>query len=369
MTARSEIIEASPLYKQIQINSILVFRIECTAIRVLYESVMIMLRCYAQTNRVKFAIAHTALCSRRYCAQRFTNTGWFKMACADTNIDHTRHKRFLMIAPPAKTKLFRVGSKASEPALDDSGLAVPSTKILSHFQSSCSMWIALDVKTHNLLPHTALYQGWVAGQFGHMCCVNECQLQDLRVVQIDWSIGRFDACSDPLTKSLLVKPDGFEISEAAAAKHGITTEKALAVGSPISRVLAELLADFADVRRCCGRVCACQLEFDMGVIKCEMERAELHDELHAWRKAAMNGFCIMNPDITDWACTKFVEHARHHTSIWYRKTISFQDMVRALLPGRVALLENHHEAGANSRMTWLVVRQLFRRVARAAANE
>ena len=108
-----------------------------------------------------------------------------------------------MTAPPMKSKLPRKSSKASELVLHDVCLQAPSTKILSYFQSPCSLWLALDIETHELIPNTALYQGWITGQFGHPCCVNENQLQDLRIVQIGWSIGYFDASSDPLTKSLL----------------------------------------------------------------------------------------------------------------------------------------------------------------------
>ena len=273
-----------------------------------------------------------------------------------------------MTAPPMKSKLPRKSSKASELVLHDVCLQAPSTKILSYFQSPCSLWLALDIDTHELIPNTALYQGWITGKFGHPCCVNENQLQDLRIVRIGWSIGHFDASSDPLTKSLLVKPDGFVIAETAAAKHGITTEKAMAVGSPISRVLGEFLADFADVKRRCGRVCGHQLEFDMGVIKREMEHAGLDNELVSWSNAATNGFCTMNPDITGWVCADLVEHMRHHTFMGPRRAIGLKDMVRALLPGRSGLLNQRHEAGAGSRMTWLVLRELFRQAARATAD-
>ena len=291
------------------------------------------------------------------------------MACTNAESVRTAPKRFQLIRPPAQAKAARTSPKAADLKLDDGCLPPPPTKTLSHFQRPCGMWLALDIETHELIPNTALYQGWVPGQFGHLCCINGGQLQDLRIVQIGWSIGRFEACSVPLTKSLLVKPDGFIISDAAAAKHGVTTEKAAEFGSPIARVLTQLLADFADVRDHGGRVCGHQLEFDMGVIKREMERAGLDDELEAWSKAATDGFCTMNPDITSWACAKLVEHTRHHTSMGHRRAISLKDMVRALLPGQVALLKQHHEAGADSRMTWLVLRELFRHAARAAANE
>ena len=266
-----------------------------------------------------------------------------------------------------QTKSARVSPKAADLKLDDCRLPSLPAKTLSHFQLSCSMWLALDIKTHELIPNTALYQGLVPGHFGHTCCFNGDQLQDLRIVQVSWSIGRFEACSDPLMKSLLVKPDGFIISDGAAAKHGVTTEKAAEFGSPVVRVLAALLADFADVRGYGGRVCGHQLEFDMGVIKREMERAGLHDELEVWSQAATDGFCTMHPDITGWACAELIERTRHHTSMGHIMVISLADMVRALLPGQVALLKQHHDAGTDSRMTWLVLRELFRHAARAAA--
>ena len=140
------------------------------------------------------------------------------MACADIDSAHAPSKIFSMTVLPMKSKLPRPSSKASELVLHDSGPPAPSTKILSYFQSPCCLWLALDIETHELIPNTALCQGWITGQFGHSCCANESKIQDVRIVQIDWSIGHFDASSDPSTKSLLVKLDGFVISEAAAAQ-------------------------------------------------------------------------------------------------------------------------------------------------------
>ena len=291
------------------------------------------------------------------------------MACTNTESVRTAHKGFQLIRPPVQTKPARMSFKAADLKLDDSRLPPPPTQTLSHFQRPCSMWLALDIETHELIPNTTLHQGWVPGQFGHLCCINRDKLQDTRVVRIGWSIGRFDACSSPLTKSLLVKPDGFVISDAAAAKHGVTTEKAAKFGSPIVRVLNVFLADLADVRRHSGRVCGHQLESGMGVIKHEMERAGLDNEREAWSTAATDGFCTMNPYITSWACAELVEHMRHDNSMSHLRAISLNDMVRALLPGQLALLKQHHEAGADSRTTWLVLREMSRHATRAAVGE
>ena len=291
------------------------------------------------------------------------------MACISAETVRATPKRFQLIRPPVQTKVARMVAKAADLKLDDGGLPPPPAKTLSYFHQPCSMWLALDIATHELVSNASLCQTWVPGQFGHVCCINGDQLQDLRIVQIGWSIGRFEACSDPLTKSLLVKPDGFIISDGAAAKHGVTTEKAAEFGSPVVRVLSAFLADLADVRVYGGRVCGHQLQFHIGVIKCEMKRAGLHDQLEVWSQAASDGFCTMNPDITGWACAELIERTRHDTSMGFTRAISLADMVRALLPGQVALLKLHHEAGTDSRITWLVLRELFRHAARAAVIE
>lgn len=270
-----------------------------------------------------------------------------------------------MDVSPMKKSLTGVSSKISDLIIHDNGLPTASLKTLSYIQSPCSLWLALDIKTHELIPNTDFYQSLVNGQFGHPCCVSKDNLQDLRIVQISWSIGHIDACSDPLTKSLLVKPDGFVISEAAAAKHGITTEKAMMVGSPISQVLVEFLSDFADVQRRFGRVCAHHLEFTMGIIQSEMQRAGIDNDIDAWSKAAINGFCTMNPDIIIGNSMEHTKHIRDRFLMDTSSATSLKDMVRILLTGRLTLLNQRHEAGAVSRMIWLVLRELVRLSTRA----
>ena len=291
------------------------------------------------------------------------------MTCTNVELVCASRKRFQLIRPLVQTKTARMVSKAVDLKLSGGRMPPPPTKTLSYFQQPCSMWLALDIETHELIPNTHLHQGWVPGQFGHLCCITRDQLHDIRVVRIGWSIGRFDACSAPLTKSLLVKPDGFVVSDAAAAKHGVTTEKAATFGSPIVRVLTVLLADLADVRLHSGRVCGHQLEFGMGVIKHEMERAGLDDELEVWSKAATDGLCTMNPDITSWACAELVEQTHQHTSMSNVRAISLKDLVRTLLPAQLVLVNQHHEPGADSRMTWLVLREMFRHATQATISE
>lgn len=67
----------------------------------------------------------------------------------------------------------------------------------------------------------------------------------------------------------LVKPDGWEIDEATAKIHGITTEIALAEGRPILEVLDE----FDELVRQAGTMAAFNLRFDEKILRGERRRA------------------------------------------------------------------------------------------------
>ena len=73
----------------------------------------------------------------------------------------------------------------------------------------------------------------------------------------------------------------------------------------------------------------------------------------------------MNPDIPGWPCEELVEQTRHHVALSRRRTVGLKDMVRAMLPDSQALLKSHHDAGADSRMAWRVLRELSRHAAAA----
>ena len=91
-------------------------------------------------------------------------------------------------------------------------------------------------------------------------------------------------------------------------------------------------------------------EFDAGVIFHELRRAGMTEQAGAWSRIAAAGFCTMNPDVTGWACAELVEHTRHHVSAGRRRTIGLKDMVRALAPAQLRLLQDHHDAGADACM-------------------
>jgi len=82
-----------------------------------------------------------------------------------------------------------------------------------------------------------------------------------RAVQIAWA--RYDARDRHLvTKSFIVKPEGFSIPREAERIHGISTAKALAHGRPLNAVLKALAAAFEEAEV----VVAHNLGFDENVI-------------------------------------------------------------------------------------------------------
>ena len=68
--------------------------------------------------------------------------------------------------------------------------------------------------------------------------------------------------------SLVVKPEGFEIPEAASNIHGITTETALAIGLPTQVVLAA----FNGLMRVCTASAAFNYQYDENVLRGEFLR-------------------------------------------------------------------------------------------------
>ena len=290
-----------------------------------------------------------------------------KPKCAKTKEDKTTFKRKALRQFHLPSVVNKV-PKAMALISDICTRPSPTNKILSHFQKHCSMWLALDIWTNKEMPNTAHYQGLVSGQFGHQCFINQAKMQDFHIIQIGWSIGRFDACSSPLTKSLLVKPDGFVVSGAITPEQTVIIEKAANLGSPVLHVLTELLSELAFVKYHGGRICGHHLEFIMGVIKYHMERVGFDKELEVWSNAAVDGFCTMNPDITGWVRAQSDRHTHRHNPMPQSGVLSLKDMVRVVLPKQATLLNYHSEPGFKSRMTWLVLRELFCNATQASSG-
>jgi DNA polymerase-3 subunit alpha len=89
------------------------------------------------------------------------------------------------------------------------------------------------------------------------------------MVQLAWQVhderGEFI-----VNKNYIIKPEGFEIPYDAQKIHGISTERALAVGHDIQKVLDE----FAQDVHACKYVVGHNVDFDISVVGCELVRLQ-----------------------------------------------------------------------------------------------
>ena len=95
-----------------------------------------------------------------------------------------------------------------------------------------------------------------------------------RLVSIAWMIAE-DPGRPRVFKHSIIKPEGFTIPQAAAAVHGITTERALAQGLPLTAVLH----DFAyDLRTLLPRaIVAHNVAYDIPIIAAEFTQIRIAD--------------------------------------------------------------------------------------------
>lgn len=89
-----------------------------------------------------------------------------------------------------------------------------------------------------------------------------------RLVQIGWIV--YDDDGKVLNEvERIVRPEGFEISETVAKIHGITQEKAIHSGIPLSYTLASFESDLTQCEVLVGH----NLSFDMSIMGAEYLRA------------------------------------------------------------------------------------------------
>jgi hypothetical protein len=278
-----------------------------------------------------------------------------------------RAKQFSMSFPGVPRKKSRTIPLIAELKMDDGHESPqPSVATAACFANQCDLWVAVDIETHMLVP-ASKGRFWITGQYGHSCRVDDAAMADLRVVQLGWCVGRFSSAAPPQVTQFLVRPSGFEVETAATAKHRITTERAENEGVPLRKALATMLEDVFAVVQQGGRLCAHQLEFDCGVIALELQRAGLEDSMPAWCQVATEGFCTINPAVTRWSCSRLFDEVGADSFLGRRRPVGLNDMVRCLLPNAKSLLEQHHDAGWDAQMAWLVLRELHTRMAAAAA--
>lgn len=75
----------------------------------------------------------------------------------------------------------------------------------------------------------------------------------------------------------IIYPDGWEIPAELSELHGITTQRAYVEGEPFGQVVLKFMEDCAEARLICGH----NIYFDVSMIKSELMRYGLYEELGA----------------------------------------------------------------------------------------
>ena len=242
--------------------------------------------------------------------------------------------------------------------------------ITTLFDWTCDAWLSFDVETHALAPNSG--NGWEVGSFGHLRRI--CNLSDieaLQIVQIGWTFGSFSSCDSPVTKSKITKPVNAELSSAATAIHKVTKEMILSQGIEIADALAEFLIDLKHVIADKGRICAHNLEFDATIVHEAMVTAVMHeDDIHTFDIAAHYGFCTFDPCLTHWCCKEYLQSSKKFKDDYKLSEVpvGLAEIVRVLDQEVQDSLYPKHNAGVDSRATWLVLQELHRLVRMDSAN-
>ncbi len=113
-----------------------------------------------------------------------------------------------------------------------------------------------------------------------------------RVVQLAWCLFRDDETVADATV-VIIKPDGWEIPEAASAIHGITMDKAERFGLPLDLALSLFLKAYEQA----DTLIAHNIAFDYPVFGAEMlrtgTRAAKRIERHVCTMKASTAFCAI----------------------------------------------------------------------------
>ena len=247
----------------------------------------------------------------------------------------------------------------------------PPTALRNEFDWTCNLWACFDIETHDLAPGRH-ERGWEDGDFGHLRLKTDYgEVRALRAVQIGWTVGKVDSSEPPVTKSRLVKPKGFAVTNAAAKIHKIKHDDAAERGGDLGVVVAEFMHDVFEVADAGGRICAHQIEFDAAIIAAELVRTDfsMGDRVR-WADLVSCGLCTMNPHITKWCC----EHYRRSIDTYGNNSVnplspcSLEAVARTLLQPCQELQDKAHDAGSDSRLGWLIVAEYRRRVRDSGEN-
>ena len=135
---------------------------------------------------------------------------------------------------------------------------LPPPAMLETRLGSPTRVISIDVETHDWSDNEKSVRR--TGPFGWYTLKEDCVMSYARIVEIAWVSGPANASTAAKVKSVLVQPDGFEISAKAAKFHKITSETAICDGEPLATALVAFMADVIEEHSRGGRVVAHHLD-------------------------------------------------------------------------------------------------------------
>ena len=218
--------------------------------------------------------------------------------------------------------------------------------------------IAIDCETHALVPPRPRAP-WRVGKFGLMTMLDPEGVPPLRVVQVGWASANL-ASAEPIVKTKLIQPDGFQIDGCATARHRIGHRHAQDAGTPVKHALEEFCSEVFGVCERGGRVVGHHLDFDATLIAQELQYAGMLEMLPRWEACIKKGFCSMSPHVGGWIRSQAGDAIEYMGD---RIPVRLSDAVATLIPDGTKLLIEHHDAGRDAAMHWLLYRELARRAA------
>ena len=241
--------------------------------------------------------------------------------------------------------------------------ARPWVKMPSMLKSSLgdTCWIlGINVQTHDWLDVSKQDSKGKIGLFGWY--TTDVDANAARLVQLGWAFGNASVGASPAIKTMLVKPEGFQIADRAARHHFYSHDDASQNGTPLADVLRDFMKDVSEVYHRGGRICAHNLEFDAGVIGEELKRCGLEELWVEWDQIARGGYSCMNPEAGRWLLECSGEDAGAET----KKHILGQEKTLRLLGiwcDNFCQELKADKASTNARLTRLVYAKMLERAA------
>ena len=168
------------------------------------------------------------------------------------------------------------------------------------------------------------------GRFGYYTNASDATLEYGRLVQLGWSARRDSTTDICPMKTAQIAPAGWAIS-ATASTYGVDQAMAERDGRPLREVLEEFCKDMdVAVRHHGCRVVAHHIEHAATFVQKELGRVGLTNALDVWTRTARQGYCLMDPELSDWL-RRCDGQGRDSTSL---NCMSLLDITKCIWPDR-----------------------------------